>query len=128
MPITDTTIELPGPLDTPCLIWTGRTTPDGYALLSIKGTDVLVHRYVYSVYVADIPDGYDIDHLCMRRACINPDHLEPVTHAENVSRSARMRTRCRNNHEYVEGSYRMRGNTRVCKICARDRKRKERGQ
>lgn len=47
------------------------------------------HRVVYESLVGPIPAGLELDHTCRVRRCVNPDHLEPVTHAENQRRSRR---------------------------------------
>lgn len=67
---------------TPCWIWQRTKTPDGYGLQNGKGA----HRIYYERHVAPIPAGHHIDHLCRVPSCVNPDHLEPVTPAENVRR------------------------------------------
>lgn len=60
-----------------CIIHHGKLTPDGYG----------PHRKVYAAARGPIPAGLTLDHLCRVKACVNPDHLEPVTRAENVRRS-----------------------------------------
>jgi hypothetical protein len=50
-----------------------------------EGTDK-VHRVVYRLLVGTIPEGLTLDHLCFVPCCCNPDHLEPVTRAENTRR------------------------------------------
>lgn len=72
--------------DGDCLRWTGLIRANGYGKISVQGRLVYVHRLAYEVAKGPIPDGLEIDHLCRVRDCINPDHLEAVTHAENVRR------------------------------------------
>lgn len=72
-----------------CWLWTGALCDSGYGRFR-AGTLVRTHRYAYELMVADIPDGLDLDHLCRRRACVNPYHLDPVTRGVNVRRGARV--------------------------------------
>lgn len=51
----------------------------------------MAHRVAYELWVGPIPEGMELDHRCKVRACINPAHLEPVTHAENMRRLGRRR-------------------------------------
>jgi len=69
-----------------CWLWTGRLTEQGYARTSINRIHVPAHRWSYEQSKGPIPDGLELDHLCRVRHCVNPDHLEAVTHTENVRR------------------------------------------
>lgn len=44
------------------------------------------HRVAYELTHGPIPEGLVLDHLCRNRGCVNPAHLEPVTHRTNVLR------------------------------------------
>lgn len=78
--------------DTACWAWGGTMYPNGYGqfALSRNGAKrvkyVMAHRYSYEMHRGGIPEGLVLDHLCRNRACINPDHLEPVTTRENLVR------------------------------------------
>jgi hypothetical protein len=93
LPVTDrfeAKFERGGPGD--CWLWTAGKTYNGYGMFGTAECITTAHRWSYMLYVGPIPDGLVVDHLCRVRNCVNPDHLEPVTHAENARRrGARMR-------------------------------------
>lgn len=71
---------------TGCWIWQRGKSSTGYGMVNHGGRVVGAHRMYYELLVGPIPNGLEIDHLCRVRACVNPDHMEPVTRAENVRR------------------------------------------
>lgn len=75
---------------TPCWIGNGGRTGAGYTLMKTapRTPQVYIHRVMYERVNGPIPEGLELDHLCRQRACCNPEHLEPVTHIENVRRGS----------------------------------------
>lgn len=69
-----------------CWLWIGSTNFGGYGTYYVSGRAVRAHRFSYELFVGKIPDGLELDHLCRYKSCVNPKHLEPVTHQENVIR------------------------------------------
>lgn len=70
-----------------CWRFTGKwTSGNGYSKVRHRGKVWMVHRLVYEMTLDRIPDGLVLDHLCRRRWCCNPMHMEPVTVAENTHR------------------------------------------
>lgn len=69
-----------------CWNWTGATVPAGYGKFMRDGRLQYVHRISYELAGNVIPTGYEVDHLCRNRACLNPDHLEAVTVRTNRDR------------------------------------------
>lgn len=74
-----------------CWIWQASGNGLGYGIVMIAGRTKLAHRVSYRHHVGPIPDGMEIDHLCRNRGCVNPDHLEPVTHRVNSTRAVPFR-------------------------------------
>lgn len=76
-----------------CWEWQGSTSGDGrgggYARMSLDGQTVAVHRVMYTNRHGYVPGKKQIDHKCENRLCVNPEHLEMVTHRENQKRKNR---------------------------------------
>lgn len=68
--------------ETKCWIWNLSLLPNGYG--QYKHTTA--HRWVYQKLRGAIAKGKQLDHLCRVKACVNPDHLEPVIQAINIRR------------------------------------------
>jgi hypothetical protein len=113
--------------DCGCWIWQGTKRSNGYGVTVYKGTQTTTHRVMYQICKGVLlAKDIEIDHTCNNRDCINPDHLEAVSHAENMSRGAKRRTTCRNGHEwndkntYTSEVKRKQGGTRIqryCRLC-----------
>ena len=85
---------------------------------------VPAHRFAYELANGPIPGGLSLDHLCRNPGCVNPAHLEPVTHAENMRRTTGTRyrkTHCPEGHEYTEENTYLHARKRQCKECRRVR-------
>ena len=117
---------------TGCWIWTGcivqcahHSKKWPYGHFSKDGRQMPAHRASYELYKGAIGENLDIDHLCRNTLCVNPAHLEAVTHSENIRRGYALKplvTHCKNGHEYIqENTYfkkRPGGTiTRECRTC-----------
>lgn len=70
----------------PCWIYQGYISPDGYGMRWLDGKHKNAHRAFYEEQHGPVPDELHCDHLCRIRACVNYDHVEPVAPAENSRR------------------------------------------
>lgn len=70
--------------DPGCIIWTGALNSSGYGRMSVKGRDILTHRYAWERVNGPIPERMLIDHMCWERSCVNVDHLRLATNQQNL--------------------------------------------
>jgi hypothetical protein len=117
-----------------CWLWRGSLT-HGYGIFHIDGEQHRAHRWSYERFVGPIPDGLELDHLCRTKACVNPEHLQPVDGRENTIRgnsfaatNAR-RTHCPQGHA-LEGDNvlwvkRAKGVARRCRACYQEEARRQ---
>jgi hypothetical protein len=104
-----------------CWLWRGCAVPPGYGQFApTRDKRIGAHRYAYEQLIGPIPEGLSLDHLCRTPLCVNPSHLEPVTHAENMRRSRK--THCKRGHELAgDNLYFTKRGDRGCRACRTER-------
>lgn len=112
-----------------CWFWTGRICNLGYGQFDTHDRrSVKAHRYSFLIVKGQIEAGLELDHLCRNRNCVNPGHLEAVSHRENVLRGIgpcaiqAKKTACKYGHLFIPENTRIdktrEGNpTRRCRVC-----------
>jgi hypothetical protein len=110
-----------------CLIWTRYCNEKGYPYFYDGKRMRRAHIVAYELMIGSVPEGLELDHLCRVRHCVNPDHLEAVTHRVNMLRSEspqltgiinRSKTHCNYGHPFSgDNLYILKGGGRQCKIC-----------
>ena len=69
-----------------CHFWIGGTDTGGYGRFFTGYGGNSAHRVALELAGRPRPVGLQVDHKCRNRICVNPDHLEYVTHQENIKR------------------------------------------
>lgn len=111
----------------PCIMWTGTRDAKGYGMYRRPDNkkNTRAHRFIYEMMIGPVSEGLTIDHLCRVKACINPAHLEVVTHRTNIRRSLGHPDdgpvrRCIHDHDLtIEGYHRVGRSIPDCRACAR---------
>lgn len=115
-----------------CWLWTAAAFVSGYGAVRFDGRTSYAHRVVYEHERGPIPAGLEIDHKCRNRLCVNPDHLEPVTKAENARRALpysipaavafqAAKTHCHRGHPFSGENLAFdKVGARRCRTCARE--------
>jgi hypothetical protein len=114
---------------TGCWVWMATIANTGYGRIGERVTvdkwkTEYAHRVSWTLYRGPIPDGLTLDHLCRNRRCVNPDHLEPVSLAENIRRgnspgalAARLGVCARGHCLTEDNSYYTPDGRRQCRAC-----------
>jgi len=107
-----------------CWIWTGATSilRGKFKYGNFNGEPA--HRAVYKFYKGHIPVKLELDHLCKVTNCVNPDHLEPVTHYENCRRgnkTIKIGGKCKRGHLMISKNFKIRKEGwKRCLLCMKE--------
>lgn len=108
-----------------CWNWIGSTRYRGYGEFWTGNHTVPAHRVAYEWFVAPIPKGFTVDHICRNTGCVNPDHLRVMTLSDNCRLGNRyaFRKACSKGHLYtpettiISKAY----GSRECRLCKREK-------
>lgn len=79
---------------TGCWVWIGGLSGEYASVplsLSLDENTTMAHRVSFRAFKGPIPSGFQVDHLCCNKRCVNPSHLDAVTLQENAKRAAQYR-------------------------------------
>jgi hypothetical protein len=110
-----------------CWLWVGwHQRRGGYGIVKVGGARIGAHRVTLGI-VEDLT-AEAVDHKCCTPACVNPDHLQQVTIAENNALAGKRRTKCLNGHPRTPDNIYLkktkRGIERTCRLCHRAHQRR----
>jgi ribosomal protein L37AE/L43A len=114
-----------------CWNWKAVVASTGrYGLFTVRGEVINTrkvinaHRFAYFITFGQVDRKIDIDHICRNTLCVNPSHLEAVSHAENIFRgymNKPRKTHCPRGHEKDRKATGRNGRTLWrCSTCERD--------
>jgi hypothetical protein len=119
-----------------CWEWNGAIDEHGYGRFHVPGTKsevITAHEFSYCLFIGPVSKGLELDHLCHNPKCLNPDHLEQVTHQKNMVRGLAfnpnrgncLKTHCIHGHPLDEtNTYISKDGHRHCLACITERARK----
>lgn len=108
-----------------CWLWTAGCSK-GYGVYRIGEKTGQAYSHSYKTLIGPVPEGLELDHLCRTPCCVNPAHLEPVTHGVNLLRGNTInaknatKTHCKRGHN----NWRIRKTGRYCRTCGTENMRK----
>jgi hypothetical protein len=103
-----------------CWLWLGALCNPryGYGSFFLNGRHETAHRASWLIFCGSIPQGMEIDHRCRNPYCVNPEHLRPLSVADNRAPGLRLRDRCRKGHALAGDNLLIEGNgIRRCRRC-----------
>ena len=105
-----------------CWEWIAAKCQLGYGKFWLEGQMREAHRVSYELTHGPVPDGLELDHLCRNTSCVNPEHLDPVSHRENCKRVPQPDV-CPQGHTDFSINYRGHRFCRTCKVQEQRRRR-----
>jgi len=114
---------------TNCWLFTGGKDNKGYGNVKVNKKVYKAHRFFYVWLRGQLKSELELHHKCENKACVNPQHLQPITKlnhnllSDNICSRNRMKTHCKNGHLLSgDNVYRKPRGGRECLICKRIRR------
>lgn len=117
-----------------CWFWTGRQSGGGYGQVGWNGGQHPAHRVVYEIFVEAVPADWELHHLCGKKLCVRPDHLQPLTVKDHVAVTAgpfgdnSRKTACDRGHPFTPENTYLWNDHRHCRQCSAIRSRAARAR
>jgi len=113
---------------TDCWKWLASKTKTGYGRFRSGKECIPSHRFSFELYKGKVPEGLEINHICNNTSCVNPSHLEAITHQENClkgdvgnNNQNSRKTHCQKGHPITgDNLYMLPDGRRQCVICKRE--------
>lgn len=102
-----------------CWVWLGKQVTGGYGVLYSGNRTFMAHRLLYERENGLITSNLEIDHLCRNPSCVNPAHLEAVTHQVNIKRGRRGWQKCPHGDAFRTRK------SRDCAVCRKERQKRK---
>lgn len=116
-----------GPTIDDCMMWIGPVNSGGYGIYNHKGNKYLAHRISYFINYGEIDRDLVIDHICMNRMCVHPEHLRQVSQGTNAIENTRTVTlNCPRGHLYDKENTIYEKNHKRCRSCKNEKGKKYR--
>lgn len=116
------TVKRKGPLESTCWIWMGSLAGPGYGQIRVtengKSRKVMVHRWMFEHHSGTPPGENEVHHRCDTPRCVNPDHLETLSHRDNLLETTKRMTHCKHGHPLSGKNVRVTADGhRLCRAC-----------
>lgn len=119
-------VATPGPMFTPCLIWSGSISSSGYGQIALGRTMIGPHRAAWLLANGEIPRGWHVHHLCGQPLCCAVEHLEAMPAIDHLrEHGGKFRDACQRGHAFTpENTYQTARGDRQCRACTLERQRR----
>lgn len=110
-----------------CHLWQGPLDRDGYGTFYFRRKNRRAHRVAWFFTFGDIKKGFVVNHICKKRNCVNPQHLQVISTTENalldstsIAAINARKTHCKQGHPF-DRKY---GKQRYCSQCSASKKKR----
>lgn len=108
--------------NTGCWLWNGPWNHAGYGSFKLHNSNVRSHKISFIHFKGLVRPGLSVAHKCHTRCCVNPDHLESISHKQNCIDRNKRKIYCNKGHLFTDENKKPqnKGKSYCCRICANE--------